>query len=97
MGKRVLYISYDGMTDPLGQSQVLPYLRGLAEAGHQIIIVSAEKRNAFFTDRDIVKKFVVEHELGWYPVYYSNDWPFLSAYNTYRRLRKQCLTLEKEY
>ena len=39
----VLFISYDGMTDPLGGSQVIPYLRGLAAHGHSITIVSAEK------------------------------------------------------
>jgi hypothetical protein len=39
MQKKVLYLSYDGMTDPLGQSQVIPYLKGLADAGHQITIV----------------------------------------------------------
>ena len=27
---RVLYISYDGMAEQLGQSQVLPYVHGLA-------------------------------------------------------------------
>ncbi len=31
----ILYISYDGMTDPLGQSQVLPYLKGLAKKGYK--------------------------------------------------------------
>ena len=25
--KKALFLSYDGLTDPLGQSQVLPYLR----------------------------------------------------------------------
>lgn len=30
MMTRVLYISYDGMLEPLGQSQVLAYLRCLA-------------------------------------------------------------------
>ncbi len=38
-----VFLSYDGMTDPLGQSQVLPYLEGLAASGHRIHIVSAEK------------------------------------------------------
>jgi len=28
MNKRVLYLSYDGLTDPLGQSQILPYVKG---------------------------------------------------------------------
>ena len=27
--KTILYLSYDGITDPLGQSQILPYLFGL--------------------------------------------------------------------
>ena len=42
--KSVLYISYDGMTDPLGQSQVLPYLKGLSNRGHRITILSCEKQ-----------------------------------------------------
>lgn len=41
---RVLYLSYDGVLEPLGQSQVLPYLQGLGAAGVQISLVSFEKR-----------------------------------------------------
>jgi len=40
---RALYISHMGMTEPLGQSQVLPYLIGLARAGHEIEILSFEQ------------------------------------------------------
>lgn len=43
MGRRVVYISYDGMEDPLGKSQVLPYLEALAARGHQFELVSFEK------------------------------------------------------
>ena len=43
ISKKILYISYDGMTDQLGQSQVIPYLIGLSGKGHQIHILSAEK------------------------------------------------------
>ena len=38
----VLYVSYDGMLEPLGQSQVLAYLELLA-ADHRIFLVSFEK------------------------------------------------------
>jgi len=38
----ILYITYDGLMEPLGQSQVFQYLRKLAEE-HQIILVSYEK------------------------------------------------------
>lgn len=40
---RSLYVSYDGMGDHLGQSQVIPYLEGLAERGRNIRLVSFEK------------------------------------------------------
>jgi glycosyltransferase involved in cell wall biosynthesis len=39
---RALYISHMGMTEPLGQSQVLPYLIGLARRGVEIEILSFE-------------------------------------------------------
>jgi len=39
---RVLYISYDGLMEPLGRSQVLQYVRGLA-ASHSIFLVTFEK------------------------------------------------------
>ena len=45
--KRCLYITYDGLLDPLGKSQVLPYILGLSEAGYRFTILSFEK-----TDRD---------------------------------------------
>ena len=39
---RCLYISQTGMTEPLGQSQVLAYLRGLARRGIAIELLSME-------------------------------------------------------
>jgi glycosyltransferase involved in cell wall biosynthesis len=39
----VIYVTYDGVTDHIGQSQVAPYLVGLAAKGHKIFLVSAEK------------------------------------------------------
>ncbi len=49
-GRRVLYISYNGMLDPLGQSQVLPYLRELAGRGVQFTLLSFERDRAFEAD-----------------------------------------------
>jgi glycosyltransferase involved in cell wall biosynthesis len=41
----VLYISYDGALEPLGQSQVLAYLVAIAREGrHEITLMSFEKR-----------------------------------------------------
>jgi glycosyltransferase involved in cell wall biosynthesis len=40
---RVLYLSYTGLAEPLGRSQVLPYVLGLARRGHEFVVVSFEK------------------------------------------------------
>ena len=41
--KYCLYISYDGLLDPLGQSQIIPYLRNLNKKGYRFIVFSYEK------------------------------------------------------
>ena len=46
-GRRVLFISYNGMLDPLGQTQVLPYLRELAKKGVRFTLLSFERSKAF--------------------------------------------------
>ena len=46
-GRRVLFISYNGMLDPLGQSQVIPYLRELAKRGVKFTLLSFERPKAY--------------------------------------------------
>ena len=48
----VLYISQDGITDHIGQSQIAPYVLGLAARGYDIHLLSAEKdgREALIAD-----------------------------------------------
>src|SRR6266511_3243624 len=45
--RRVLYISYNGMLEPLGQSQVIPYLRELSKLGIRFTLLSFERDAAF--------------------------------------------------
>ena len=45
--RRVLFISYNGMLEPLGQTQVLPYLRELAKRGVKFTLLSFEREKAF--------------------------------------------------
>jgi glycosyltransferase involved in cell wall biosynthesis len=44
---QVLYISYNGMLQPLGQSQVIPYLKGLAAQGYDFTLLSFEREEAY--------------------------------------------------
>ena len=48
----VLYVSYNGMLDPLGQSQVIPYLKELSKLGVQFTLLSFEREHAFSVDGD---------------------------------------------
>jgi glycosyltransferase involved in cell wall biosynthesis len=45
--RKVLYVSYNGMLDPLGQSQVLPYLRQLSRTGISFTLLSFERATAW--------------------------------------------------
>lgn len=71
---RVLYLSYDGMTDPLGQSQVLPYLTGLAARGHTITLISFEKADAARDTSERVRRSCEETGISWVPRRY-HKWP----------------------
>ncbi|MBN2288466.1 MAG: glycosyltransferase [Candidatus Glassbacteria bacterium] len=51
--KRVLYISYDGLLDPLGYSQVQPYLRELGRAGVELWVLSFEKPGRLGQGREV--------------------------------------------
>lgn len=46
---RVLFITYDGLLDPLGQSQVLPYVMAVREICETLHIVSFEKKHNKFS------------------------------------------------
>src|SRR6185369_3679731 len=76
---RVLYITYDGLTDPLGQSQILPYLVGLSERGHRITILSCEKRAAMDREGAAIRKLCKRSGLDWHPLPYHKSPPVLSS------------------
>lgn len=82
---RVLFLSYDGMTDPLGQSQVIPYLAGLSKAGHEITIISFEKKNKFEKSRELILQLLNDLAIQWHPLSYTKKPPVLStAYDLIR-------------
>jgi glycosyltransferase involved in cell wall biosynthesis len=74
-GRRVLFISYNGMLDPLGQSQVIPYLRTLAdECGVRYTLLSFERAAAFTSEgeerRAILRAQLSSHEIEWHALRY---------------------------
>ncbi len=86
--KNVLYLSYDGMTDPLGQSQVLPYLRGLAKQGYNIHLVSYEKPDKFRRYHRHIEKICDEAGIHWHPQDYVIGGSLLNTIRQVSRMRK---------
>ena len=85
----VLFISYDGMTDPLGQSQVIPYLKGLSKKGHKITIISCEKVTRFEKQKAHISQLLNDSNIVWKPVIYSNLPSILSKQLNLFRIYKE--------
>lgn len=79
MIKKILYISYDGMTDPLGQSQVIPYLKGLTEKGNEFTILSFEKNKNYSLNKNIISKLLFDANIRWEPRKYTSFPPVFST------------------
>lgn len=92
---KVLYISYDGMTDPLGQSQVLPYLLGLAAEGHSFTLLSCEKPGKYSNGRKVVDEMIGNAAITWQPIMYTKRPPVISTLYDYWKIKKLALMLHR--
>jgi glycosyltransferase involved in cell wall biosynthesis len=72
---RVVYVSYDGALDPLGASQVVPYLLGLSRNGFRISLISFEKpeRWAQVGDREALERRLAAEGISWNPLRYHRN------------------------
>ncbi|MDF2450168.1 MAG: glycosyltransferase [Bacteroidota bacterium] len=84
-----LFVSIDGMTDPLGQSQVLPYLIGLSQKGYKIGIVSCEKRTNWSINHSVVESILKKAGISWTFSFYHAGLPFISQYRNFCALKQQ--------
>jgi len=94
-GKRVLFISYDGMTDPLGQSQVLPYLGGLSAAGYSITLISCEKPERYEENRETIEGICAQKGIQWMPVSYHSKPPVISTLQDIRTIYRLAVKLHR--
>lgn len=97
MKHNVLYISYDGMTDPLGQSQVLPYLVGLSKQGYSFHLISFEKSERFALHREHIQEICDNANITWHPQTYRGKPPVLSTLMDVRDMRKLAYRLHTKY
>lgn len=73
LAKRCLYISYDGLLDPLGGSQILPYVKGLASDGYDFVLLSFEKSERTPFQLEGLRQVLNSLGIHWIPL------PFIHA------------------
>jgi glycosyltransferase involved in cell wall biosynthesis len=90
---QVLYLSYDGLTDGLGRSQVLPYIFGLEAKGHKFTIISFEKKDRYAKDGRNISALLKGRNIRWEPLIYTAFPPILSTVYDVLRLRRKAKEL----
>lgn len=87
--KKILYITYDGLTDPLGQSQVLPYLINLSKGGYAFTILSFEKKERYGREKENVIKMIGDAPIQWVALFFTKNPPIISKiYDRWKLKRK---------
>lgn len=89
-----LFITYDGLLDPLGGSQILPYLRNIARHPRPLHIVSFEKPDRFATGAVLLRVQLAEAGIGWTPLSFTTRLGKLGKLWDLGRMYAACLRLQ---
>lgn len=76
---KILYITYDGLSDPLGQSQILPYLTKLANDNVFIDIISYEKKKIINSNLELIIQKTQNSNITWTYLFYTKRPPLFST------------------
>lgn len=94
--KHVLYITFDGLSDPLGQSQILPYLIGLSKNGYHIHILSCEKKDRYQKEKVRIHELIAGLPIQWKHIFYDENGSSLSRLMYIQKLKRIANQIRKE-
>lgn len=69
-----LYITYDGLLDPLGASQILPYLKAIAIKEEHLHVLSFEKPERFAQAASALREVLSTTTIRWSPLIFTRRW-----------------------
>ena len=73
----VLYITYDGLLDPLGSSQILPYIKGISTHQDGVVILSFEKLERFSQGQQSMLSDIMDYRIHWKPLRFTEGLGFM--------------------
>lgn len=85
------------MTDPLGRSQVLPYLIGLTEKGFRFHLISFEKKDSFQKHSKTVTDITAAAGIQWHPLSYTKKPPVMSTVWDVVRMERKSKELIRKF
>ena len=85
------------MTDPLGQSQVLPYLKGLSKEGYEFHLISFEKSDRYNQNKKLIRSLCDEDNIKWHPQYYSKVGGLKSTLKQVKKLKRVSSYLQSKH
>ena len=78
--KHIVYLSYDGISDPLGQSQILPYIFGISQVNeYKLTIISFEKPHNLNKLKFNISKNLIASNIDWIHLKYTKTPPIIST------------------
>ena len=96
---KVLYFSYDGLLDPLGQSQIVPYVSAISAAGHSLTIVSYEKAERTREQIKFMEIKLQKIEVNWVHLEFRSGkfWAIKRLISGALLIRKLCRDLQPDF
>ena len=83
----VLYLTYDGLLDPLGESQIFPYVKGIARTESYVVVLSFEKAERSIAGHKQKTKELSDSGIVWKPLRFTKGfgplgklWDLLKMY-----------------
>ncbi len=97
MSNSVLFISYDGLLDPLGGSQILPYLHSIRQHPRPLHILSYEKPARFKAGGELLKAELASSGIGWTPLSFTTHFGKLGKLWDLSRMYEVALYLQLKH
>ena len=85
------------MTDPLGQSQVIPYLAGLTKYGYDFTILSCDKKERYKKNKDYVNDLLKPYGIKWVSIPYHKSPSVISSIYDYYKVKQKAFQLHRQY
>jgi glycosyltransferase involved in cell wall biosynthesis len=70
---KILYITYDGLLDPLGESQILPYIKGISSHQEAIVVLSFEKPGKMLHGQQSILSDINMYGILWKPLKFTRS------------------------